>query len=86
MVDYIELAAIRCHACNTYMSLRLRELDGLVEGIADVFAWTVALSVKVDRFDSLADTVFEVYANCCKICHDKPCNCGPLGGARFPRV
>lgn len=58
---------------------------GLDEGIADVFAWTIALSMKIDRFTSLETAVYEVYPHCCKRCNDNPCSCEGLRGERRPR-
>lgn len=58
--------------------LRKGNHDGYHEGVADVFAWIIALSMKLTaQLGKLDEAIYDVYPGVCKECKQPVCVCDP---------
>ena len=59
-------------------SIRKKDFQEIEAEIADVFAWLLAILMKVPELNSLNEMTWDIYPGLCKKCHEKPCQCDPF--------
>ena len=55
--------------------IRIQDRKRLEAELADVFAWTMAMAMKVPELQSFSSAMWEVYPGICKICRQNECIC-----------
>jgi thiol-disulfide isomerase/thioredoxin len=81
-LDWLQVAARLTEQAGIVAKIirRREETDVLKQGVADVFAWTIAVfnSLKASGLSGdvqFADFVFDKYSNWCPKCRSIPCKC-----------
>ena len=65
--------------------IRYGNRDDCKAELADVFAWVLAIVMKVPEVGSFSDAVWEAYPGVCKICHKERCACTVRPTLRGPK-
>ena len=52
-----------------------KEKPAFEEAVADVFAWIIALTMKLPQIVPLNEITWAVYPGVCKTCRQSPCEC-----------
>lgn len=55
--------------------LRRDTPSGYEEGVSDVFAWLIALTMKLPQIGMLDEATWALYPGVCKLCSKRPCDC-----------